>query len=433
MCIKMENNRIAKDLIKFITDATSPFHVVEKSANLLEEGGFEELDITKPWELDLGKSYFTRPYGTVLFGFTLGSCLENIDFRIAAAHTDYPCLKIKPNPDIIEGKYLKVNTGIYGGPILNTWLDRPLSIAGKVSLKSDDPFRPVSKLVDFKRPVLTIPNLAIHMNPEVNKGLALNKQIDLLPLCGIITEELNHKDYFVNYLAKELNVKAEDILDFDLTVYNGETGVLVGMDEEFISCPRLDNLTSVYACITGIIDAVRKDGINMAALFDNEEIGSLTKQGADSNLMTIVLEKIYDSLHLSHIQFYEAVMRSFLLSVDVAHCVHPNKPEKSDLTSKPMLNNGIVIKIDPNQKYSSDTETVAVIQQICGKGGIPYQKYLNRSDMPSGSTLGTMFSAKLPMRAADVGVPLLAMHSARELMGSKDQAEMNQLIKVFFN
>lgn len=428
----MEYKKNSNDLIDFIKEATSPFHVVKKSASLLEEAGFEKIEVTKEWNLEKGKSYYTTPYGSVLFAFTIPEDIENGNFRIAAAHTDHPCLRIKPVAEIYEGAYLRIDTGIYGGPILNTWLDRPLSIAGKVSLKSEDLFHPKSKLVDFKRPILTIPNLAVHLNSEINKGIELNKQTDMIPLAGMVNEELNKKNYFIKYLAKELQVEPEDILDFDLYVYNAEPGEIIGMNEEFISSPRLDNLTSVFACVKGIINSIRANGINVIALFDNEEIGSLTKQGANSNLMTIVLEKIYDSFDFKHSSFYEAIMRSFLLSTDVGHCLHPNKPEKNDPVNKNVLNAGLLIKLDINHKYSSDSESIAVIQQICLANNIEYQKFINRSDIVGGSTLGAMVSAKLPMNAVDIGVPLLAMHSARELMGRKDQESLNSLIKTFF-
>lgn len=428
----MEYKKNSNELIDFINDATSPFHVVEKSVSLLEEAGFEKLDVTREWKLEKGKSYYSTPYGTVLFAFTIPDDIEDGNFRIAAAHTDHPCLRIKPIAEICEGDYLKIDTGIYGGPILNTWLDRPLSIAGKVSLKSDDIFHPRTKLVDFKRPILTIPNLAIHFDSTINKGIELNKQTDMLPLAGMMNEDISKKDYFIKFLAKEINADPEDILDFDLFIYNAESGEIIGMDEDFISCPRLDNLTSVFACVKGIINASRKTGINVIALFDNEEVGSLTKQGADSNLMSIVLEKIYQSFAFDQSAFYESIMRSFLLSVDVGHCVHPNKPEKSDPVNKNVLNGGFVIKIDLNQKYAFDTEAIAIIQQICIANNIKYQKFINRSDVVGGKTLGAMVSSKLPMNNVDVGVPLLAMHSARELMGSKDQERLNSLIKAFF-
>lgn len=425
-----KNNGI--DLLNFIKQATSPFHVVESSASLLDEAGFTSLDITEKWSLEVGHSYYTIPFGTTLFAFTLPENMENTSFRIEASHTDHPCLRIKPIAELQEGDYLRLDTGVYGGPILNTWLDRPLSIAGKVTLKSDQLFRPNTKLIDMKRAILTIPNLAIHLNRDVNKGIELNKQTDLIPLMGVAEQELLQKDYFIQFLAKELEVNVEDILDFDLYIYNAESGDLLGMQEDFISSPRLDNLTSVYACVKGIIDAKQSDSINVIALFDNEEIGSLTKQGADSNLMGLVLEKIYESFSLGRSAFNEAIMKSFLLSVDVGHCLHPNKPEKNDPVNKTLLNRGLVIKVDLNQKYAFDTEAIGVIQQICIADQIPYQKFINRSDIIGGSTLGAMVSSKLPMKTVDVGVPLLAMHSARELMGVKDQTALNQLMVSFF-
>ncbi len=425
-----KNNGI--DLLNFIKQATSPFHVVESSASLLDEAGFTSLDITEKWSLEVGHSYYTIPFGTTLFAFTLPENMENTSFRIEASHTDHPCLRIKPIAELQEGDYLRLDTGVYGGPILNTWLDRPLSIAGKVTLKSDQLFRPNTKLIDMKRAILTIPNLAIHLNRDVNKGIELNKQTDLIPLMGVAEQELLQKDYFIQFLAKELDVNVEDILDFDLYIYNAESGDLLGMQEDFISSPRLDNLTSVYACVKGIIDAKQSDSINVIALFDNEEIGSLTKQGADSNLMGLVLEKIYESFSLGRSAFNEAIMKSFLLSVDVGHCLHPNKPEKNDPVNKTLLNRGLVIKVDLNQKYAFDTEAIGVIQQICMADQIPYQKFINRSDIIGGSTLGAMVSSKLPMKTVDVGVPLLAMHSARELMGVKDQTALNQLMVSFF-
>lgn len=428
----MNDKKNGKELIHFIKNATSPFHVVRESAKILEEAGFKNLDVTEKWTLEKGGSYYTAPFGTVLFAFTIPEDMKEGNFRIAAAHTDHPCIRIKPIAEMLEGNYLKVDTGIYGGPILNTWLDRPLSIAGKISLKSDDLFHPHTKLIDFGRPVLTIPNLAIHMDRKINGGLELNKQTDMLPLAGMMNEDLNQKEYFKQFVAQELKVKPEDILDFDLYIYNADNGDLVGMNEDFISSPRLDNLTSTYACVKGIIDSVRCDGVNVIALFDNEEIGSQTKQGANSNLLTMVLEKIYDNFNLSHINFSEAIIRSFLLSVDVGHCLHPNKPEKNDPVNKTLLNSGLVIKVDLNQKYAFDTEAVAAIQQICIANQISYQKFINRSDIAGGSTLGTMVSSKLPMKTVDVGVPLLAMHSARELMGAKDQGSLNSLIKAFF-
>lgn len=429
----IQDNQDPNQMIQFIQHATSPFHVVKKSISLLEAANFTRLDLSKPWKLEKGNGYFVCPYDSELFAFQIGENFdESDDFRIIAAHTDHPCLKIKPNPGMQESDYLKINTQIYGGPILNTWLDRPLSIAGKVTLKSNHVLKPEIRLLDVKDPILTIPNLAIHMNRDINNGTALNKQTDMIPLAAMVTETFNKDNFFINYIAKQLQVNAEDILDFDLYVYNTEEGQIIGMNQEFLSSPRLDNLTSVYAAVKGITSSTRKNGMNMIALFDNEEIGSRTKQGADSTLLSIILEKIYDGLELNHIRFYEAITRSLLVSTDVGHALHPNKPDKNDPTNLTMFNHGIIIKIDGNQKYAFDTEVVGILMQLCEANHIPYQKSVNRSDMPGGSTLGSIASSLLPIKTADIGVPLLAMHSARELMGIKDQTYLEQLIKAIF-
>lgn len=423
-----------QNLLNFIPHATSPFHVVEKSIEQLDGAGFQALDFTSPWNLKCGQSYYTKPYGTTLFAFTL---CENFSadtrFRIAAAHTDHPGFRIKANADLIEKNYLKLNTEAYGGVILNTWLDRPLSIAGKVSLKSNDIFHPKTVLVDMKKPLLTIPNLAIHMNREINKGIALNKQTDMSPIFAMLEESLEQEHYFLNYLAAYLNVERSEILDFDLYIYNLEDGCFLGRKEDFISAPRLDNITSVFALLEGMLSPhpLEKD-ISLIALYDNEEIGSRSKQGADSMLTNILLHKIYTSLGETQTTLYEAIMKSLLLSVDVSHAFHPNYAAKNDPTNVASLNQGVVLKIDSTQKYATDTEAIAIVQQLCQAYEIPHQKFANRSDMTSGSTLGSIASAWLPMKTVDLGIPLLAMHSAREMMGVEDQHALHQLIHAFF-
>ena len=430
----MENNTITAELLQFIKSATSPYQVVEEGINYLRKTDFKELKLGEPWCLKAGEAYYIKPYGTALFAFTVGKDFPGKqNLRIAAAHTDHPGFRLKPNAEMVSGVYCKLNTEVYGGPILNTWLDRPLSIAGKVALKSQDPFHPHIRLVDFRKPILTIPNLAIHINREVNKGVELNKQTDTLPITAVLDESLKKDKFFINYLAKELQVKEEEILDYDLYVYNAEEGALIGIGEDFISCPRLDNLTSVWALLKGIKEGRRKEGINLIALYDNEEIGSRSKQGADSALLTMILSKTYEGLGIHNRErLFEATAEGILLSVDVAHGVHPNRPEKYDPVNYTKLNGGIVIKIDSNQKYTFDTEAVAIVQQICGLYGIPYQKFVNRSDMPGGMTLGPIISSWLPMKTVDLGVPLLGMHSSRELMGTKDQEHLEKLLKGFF-
>lgn len=430
----MEFQKTNQELLQYIKKATSPFHVILESEERLKKAGFTELELSKNWTLTKAGKYYVKAYGTTLFAFTVGENLsDTLNFRIAAAHTDHPCFKIKPNAEMSNQDYLKLNTDVYGGPIVNTWLDRPLSIAGKVAIRSEQVFQPEIRYVDFESPLLTIPNLAIHMNREVNKGVELNRQSDTLPVLGLLKETLNKDQFFLEYLAKKLGVDVKDILDFDLYVYNCEEGCMVGMDEDFISAPRLDNLTSCYALLEAIIHGTRTKDVNVIALFDNEEIGSKTKQGADSNLLGFVLEKICDALSYNHTDFYNAILGSMFLSVDVAHAIHPNRTEKSDPTNQVKLNEGFVIKLNSNQKYATDSEAIGIVQQICDSKEIKYQKYVNRSDIAGGGTLGSITSSWLPMMTVDMGIPMLAMHSARETMGAKDQAYLQAMVHEFFS
>lgn len=424
---------LTKDLLSYIKKAPTPYQAVEQGEKLLQEAGFHELLLSSPWEVKKGENYYIKAFGTSLFAFSIGNHVtSDQSFHIAAAHTDHPCIHVKPVAEILQKDYLRVNCEIYGGPILNTWLDRPLSIAGKVSLRSDKELEPKVALLHVEKPFLTVPNLAIHMNRDVNKGVELMKQTDMLPLMGMLSDQLNQKNYFVEFLAKQLNVKATEILDFDLYIYNAEEGLTLGIADEFVQSPRLDNLTSCYALLHGMMESKREDAINVIALFDHEEIGSQTKQGANSALLGLVLEKLYDSLGYTRIQFNETIMRSFLLSVDVAHAMHPSHTEKSDPTNCSLLNEGVVFKISSNQRYTFDTEAVAGLQQLCEKNQIKYKKYVNHSDVVGGGTLGPLISSWLPMKTVDLGVPLLAMHSSRELMGTHDFVELNKLLLAFF-
>ena len=426
-------NTTAEQLFHLIEKGVSPYQVVEEAEKRLKEAGFEKLEFHTAWGLTGGKSYYMIHHGTTLIAFTIPKTLYYREsFRMAAAHTDFPCLRIKPNPEMEMSGYQQLNVEVYGGAILNTWLDRPLGIAGKVALASDEVFAP--RIVHFSSecPVAVIPNIAIHMNPALNKGVELNKQKDMIPIIGIAGEEMQKKDFFYEYLAKELQLSKEEILDFDLYLYNTEMPETVGMGKELISAPRLDNLTSVQALLDGIITGEREDGINLIALFDHEEIGSRTKQGAGSMLLRDVVEKIQISLGRDACQVKEALYQSMLLSVDVAHGIHPNQAGKMDLTNKPVLGRGFCIKEASSQSYATDCEAIAIIQQICEKEKIAYQKFVNRSDMPGGSTLGSIASALLPVKTVDIGIPLLAMHSARELMGSADQQALKDLVTAYF-
>ncbi len=424
----------AENLIQLLKKGTSAVMAVKEAEDQLAEAGFEELHFSRSWELKKGGRYYMKHFDTTLFAFQVGKCVDFKDnLRIAAAHTDFPCFRIKPNPDVMSGGYAQVNVEVYGGAILNTWMDRPLSISGRIAVKSEDVMHPDMRYISLEKPLMSIPNLAIHMNREVNKGVELNRQTDMLPIVGLIEEELNEKQVFLNFLAVQEGIKPEDILDYELWIYCMEEPVTFGMKEEFLLSPRLDNLTSVQALLTGLIEGEREKGINVIALFDHEEVGSRTKQGAGSLLLVNVLEKIYDSFGKTGIQTKESLYDAFLLSVDVAHGLHPNKTGKMDITNKPVLGKGICIKEASSQSYATDCEAVAIVEQICRKEEIPYQKFVNRSDMPGGGTLGSIASSILPVRTVDVGVPLLAMHSAVETMGIEDMESMTSLVKAYFS
>ncbi|MBP5159828.1 MAG: M18 family aminopeptidase [Lachnospiraceae bacterium] len=433
----------AKQLMKYVEEAKTPYHCVLESERQLKAAGFKELLAGGTWHLKEGGRYYVIPFPTCIFAFAVGDLKKKTGrgLHVAAAHTDYPCLHIKPGAELTSGDYLKLNVEVYGGPILNTWFDRPLSIAGSVMLRSDDIYRPKRVVVDLARPVITIPNQAIHYNRDVNKGVELKKQIDLLPLFGMRKDAKGAgqgnpaaaSDFFLSFLAKELKVKKSDILDFDLYVYNPEPPCLVGMNEEFISSPRLDNQTSCFALLRAMIEGTHKSGIDAIALFDNEEIGSTSKQGADSTLLSRLLEKLYASLGLSSTKLCDDVTAGFLLSVDVAHAVHPNRADKFDPANCAKTGDGVILKMSINQRYSYDTEAVASIRQLLEANSIPYKKFVNHSDMAGGGTIGPIISSILPMKTVDTGVPILAMHSCREMMGAADQYALERMVTKFFD
>ena len=472
---------VGQRLARYLTGGVSPYHVVRLCAEDLRDRGFEELTMSGVWHLREGGRYYINHHGTTLLAFVLpkrekmlaeGETLTGKKvrmgerapaLRIACAHTDFPCLRVKPSPDLAGNGYHRLNTEVYGGAILNTWLDRPLGIAGRVIMASEDPFAPGERLYDSARPLLTVPNLAIHMNPEVNKGQALNRQTDLMPLfaaetgsCGEVHDgvaqaggnlqsggnsqngENSQKDgdpqnsgKFSDFLRSELG---EDPLEYDLTVYVAEDPTLLGRNREFLSAPRIDNISSVAAVMENLTEFSDEEPecLRVAAFFDHEEIGSRTKQGALSALLTDALEKLYESAGYTARQAKDAIYQGMMLSVDVAHALHPNHPEKADVTSQPVMTKGFCIKQAAAQSYATDAAAIAVVEQLAGKRGILCQRYANRSDMVGGSTLGSLSSALLPMRTVDIGIPVLAMHSARELMGLSDLEALSELIGAFY-
>ena len=424
-------NQTTKELLNLIQNSTSPYHTVAASKKLLLENGFTELKPGADWTLAPESKYFVTVFDSSLFAFRTGR-KGTRGLKIAAAHTDFPCFRLKPAAEVSTQGYGTLNVEGYGGMIVSTWMDRPLSLAGKVVTRTADPFKPETHLVDFKRPLLTMASLAIHMNREVNDGYKWNKQKDVLPLATMLGQDSRDKTFFQKFLAQELGVKAEDILSFELGTYPVEEGCTFGLKDEFISCGRLDNLTSVMGCLKGIMDCTDTEGLKVACLFDNEEVGSNTKQGADSLVLNNLLHRIYGKLGLSQEALYEDMANGFMLSVDVAHALHPNYVDKCDITNKPLLGGGVVLKQACSQSYAGDAEAVAVVKGLCEANDIPCQLFVNRSDIKGGSTLGSMASALTPIRTMDIGVALLSMHSARETMGAADQDALQDLITVFF-
>ena len=421
-------------LIKYIKGCTSPYHTVDTSLQLLLDAGFTELSLEEPWNLTSG-DYVVNVYGTTLFAFHIGEDYRH-SLRIASAHTDFPAIRVKPNPITDVKGYTKLNVEMYGGLIQNTWLDRPLGAAGTVVLKGENPYDVDSVLFDTKRPIAIIPNLAIHMNRNVNDGVALNRQKEMLPIIMMKPNDDTTKseaEAWNQFLADEINCDPSEILSYEITLYPVTEGTLVGTDFDFISSPRLDNLTSCFGVLSGIVEAKKNkvDGIRCAILFDNEEVGSRTKQGGAGMLLPNLLERVYRSLGLSPDDMDLDVARGFMISSDVAHGLHPNYPEKNDITNFPVLNGGVTLKQACSQSYAGDAKAIAIVKGLCEEAGVAYQIYVNRSDIPGGSTVGSISSAMLPMRTMDIGLPLLAMHSAVETMGARDQEQLNHLMQHF--
>lgn len=425
----------AEELIDFLYDSPTAFHAVNNLKTSLESSGFEELKEEDKWNLEKGGKYYTTKNSSALIAFTVGKGkVEENGFKIIGAHTDSPTFRIKPNSEMIaENNYIKLNTEVYGGLIRSTWMDRPLSVAGRVVLKGKNPLSPVSKLLNIKKPILIIPSLAIHMNREANTGGELNPQKDTLPLLAMVNEELEKDNVLLNTIAKELSVDKSEILDFDLFLYEFEKGCIVGLNDEFISSGRLDDLQMVHAGIDAIKNAPITHGINVMVCFDNEEVGSSTKQGADSDMLSNILERIVVCLGGGREEFFRALGKSFIISGDNAHAIHPNSPEKADPTNKPIINKGPVIKINANCAYTSDADSSAVYETICENAGVPVQKFVNRSDSRGGSTIGPISSTHLNIRSVDIGNPTLAMHSIRELAGVMDHTYVTKSFLEFYS
>ncbi len=421
-----------KDFIRFLEESPVCFYTVRALCKRFEAAGFSALSLYEDWQIEAGGKYYLTVGDSACFAFVLPEDLSQIKapvYRMIGAHTDQPCLRVKPTPDMRQNGYYKLNIEVYGGPIYATWMDRPLSLAGRVVLKSEDVFNPQVCYVDLKKPVLVIPNLAIHMNHEVNKGVALDPQTDLLPIGGFASGE--DGSLLMEALCAELQVQAEDILDFDLFTYTTEPPCLAGFKEEFLSAPHLDDLVMVHTAAAALLEAKPQTGVDIFCGFDHEEVGSRSRMGAGSDTLHIVLEKISKALGRTHLT--EDLLQSFLISGDVAHATHPNHPERHDPVLTTKLGGGPVIKIAAAQSYVTQSEDYVVYEQICKKAGVPVQKFTNRSNARGGSTIGPIIAGRIPCRIVDMGIPILAMHSARELMAVKDYDLTKQSFITFYN
>ena len=433
--IEMEVKSFAREVIEFIDESPSTYHVVKNCSDILDENGFERIMPREKWEIKKGGKYFLKKSSSTIIAFTVG---EDFDvkngFKIFGAHTDSPCFRIKPSPEIVTENVVRLNTEVYGGPILSTWFDRPLSIAGRVIVKGEDSFFPRTVKIKIDEPLLTIPNLAIHQNREVNNGVKIDKQNDVLPVISLINKNFEREGYLERVILEKTGIKKEDIIDFDLYLYATEKGCLLGANEEFMSSPKIDNLASVYTGLIGLLEAEEnQDRINIFVAFDNEEIGSATKQGADSNYLLNTLERISLALGLSRGDFLQMLESSYILSADAAHAAHPAHLGKTDPTNHGKINEGISIKISAKQKYTSDGYSIAVIKQLIEGTEIQIQPFVNESNELGGSTIGPISSTHLDIDGVDLGVPMLAMHSVRELCGIFDVFYLKELAKEFFS
>ena len=412
-------------LIDFIDRSPSPYHAVDNTKDILRKAGFMELDERKRFCLEAGGSYFVERNGSALIAFRIPDGASA--FSIVAAHTDSPALHIKPEPEnTSSGLYTTLNSEIYGGMLAQPWFDRPLSIAGRVFIRNGKEIS--CRLIDIDRDLLMIPSLAIHMNRKANEEGLRSVQKELQP---IFSEGLE-KGRLKKLIADTLSVDEDNIIDGDLIVYNRMRGTIWGKDGEFFSAPRIDDLGCAFSAISALCEARSGKTIQIAALFDNEEIGSSTRQGALSDFLLSAIKRISLSLGMNEEERMMAVSSSFMLSADNGHAVHPNYAEKADVTSKPRLNGGVLLKYSGNGKYTTDGRSGSFVRTLMDDYGIPYQIFANNSDIPGGSTLGNLSMQEISIETADVGMAQLAMHSPYESAGTRDPKALKTLFKVFF-
>lgn len=432
-----------KRLLSFLDASPVNFLAVKNISDTLAANGFHRIDPALPLgEVKSGDRFFVTKNDSSIYAFRIGNKpIADAGFHMICAHCDSPTFRIKPHAEMLtEGGIVKLNTEVYGGPIMSTWFDRPLTLAGRVIVRGEDVMQPETLLLHVKRPLLQISNLAIHFNRQVNDGVALSKQKDVLPLLGQITSQLEAGNLLMNVILEELNSTiadcqfcAKDVLDFDLYLADATPACTFGVHNEFISSGRLDDLSMCYAGLEALIASDTTDTTQVLALFDNEETGSQTKQGAGSPFLAYILKRIAMSQSHTEEAYYQAVERAFMISADNAHAWHPNYPEKYDPTNHPMLGGGPVIKFNAAQKYASDAVSAAVFAGLCEKAGVPCQRFVNHSDVAGGSTLGNILASSIPLRGVDMGNAILAMHSCRETGSVVDHEYCVKVFTEFFS
>ena len=417
---------ITRRLLACLDASPSCYHASANVAEALLQAGYTRLYEGEPWHLTEGGRYFILRGGASVIAFRV----PRRDFRgfmIAAGHSDSPTFKVRETAEVpAAGGCLRLSVEPYGGMVMRSWLDRPLSVAGRVVVREEG--RLAARLVNVDRDLLVIPSVAIHMDREVNKGTALKANVDMLSLFGMGKEP----GAFRHLIAEEAGVEEENLISTDLFLYPRQAAALTGVAEEFVASPRLDDLQCVFGCLEGFLAAEDGESVPVLAVFHNEEVGSGTRQGADSTFLTDVLRRINDAMGRTEEEYRAAVANSFLVSADNAHAIHPNHPEYADGKEFPVLNGGVVVKYNAAQRYTTDAVSDAVFRQVCREAGVPVQRYSNRADLPGGSTLGNISTAHLSVHSVDIGLPQLAMHAAYEVAGAKDTAYLAQAMTAYF-
>ena len=424
-----------RNLLEFLDNSPVNFLAANTVCDELDAAGFSRLDPADHWDLEADGKYYITKNGSAVFAFIVGTD-PLAGFKIISAHSDSPGFRVKPNAAMKSaGEAIRLNTEVYGGPILYTWFDRPLSLAGRVILRSANPLAPDTRLCHIRRPIMTIPHLAIHFNRAVNDGNPLSKQKDMLPVIALTDSDKDISDFVTEIVSAELDADPRDILDFDLSLFDTTPAGLVGLNEEFVCSGRLDDLSMVHAALQALTSTAAQSSAmtRVIAIFDNEETGSGTKQGAASPILADLLQRIVMSAGADTETYLRAISRSFMVSADNAHGIHPNYPEKQDPTNHPRLGGGPVIKMNANCKYMTDAESAAVFRSICEQAGVPFQYFVNHSDVAGGSTLGNILTSQIPLRGVDMGAALWAMHSVRETASVADHEYTIRAFSTFYS